>query len=190
MRCSGVSRQNRTALNACGEPVALIFLIQPFHDRCAIRGSATCRRAKPGDSPVYNGRIGSTCSKPLNSRRSQLAVSQFRSPFSSLASRFLPFPPLFPLCAAQTQVKLAARAARSQFWQTADLPARIQVAVPGHDAEDEFAARDLEDAIKRIAPQSPTNPTRRAAALSRHASAHRLRGSKALLARATSPSIP
>jgi hypothetical protein len=40
----------------------------------------------------------------------------------------------------------------ANFGQTADLPAKILVAVPGHDAEDEFAARDLEDAIKRIAP--------------------------------------
>jgi hexosaminidase len=32
------------------------------------------------------------------------------------------------------------------------LPDKILVAVPGHDAEDEFAARDLEDALKRIAP--------------------------------------
>jgi len=40
----------------------------------------------------------------------------------------------------------------ANFGPAAGLPARILVAVPGRDAEDEFAARDLEDAIKRIAP--------------------------------------
>jgi hypothetical protein len=34
------------------------------------------------------------------------------------------------------------------------------VDVPGHDAEDEFAARDLEDAIKRIAPPISILPRR------------------------------
>ena len=58
------------------------------------------------------------------------------------------------LCAAQTQVKLLPAPREANFGQTADLPARILVAVPGHDAEDEFAARDLEDAIKRIAPSA------------------------------------
>jgi hypothetical protein len=58
------------------------------------------------------------------------------------------------LCSAQTQVKLLPAPREANFSQTADLPARILVAVPGHDAEDEFAARDLEDAIKRIAPSA------------------------------------
>jgi len=40
----------------------------------------------------------------------------------------------------------------ANFGQTSPLPDRILVTVPGHDAEDEFAARDLEDALKRIAP--------------------------------------
>ncbi len=56
--------------------------------------------------------------------------------------------------AAQTQVKLLPAPREANFGQTTDLPARVVVAVPGHDAEDEFAARDLEDAIKRIAPSA------------------------------------
>jgi hexosaminidase len=58
------------------------------------------------------------------------------------------------LCAAQTQVKLLPAPREANFGQTADLPAKIQVVVPGHDAEDEFAAHDLEDAIKRITPSA------------------------------------
>jgi hypothetical protein len=38
------------------------------------------------------------------------------------------------------------------FGQTTQLPDKIVVVVPGRDAEDEFAARDLEDALKRSAP--------------------------------------
>jgi hypothetical protein len=58
------------------------------------------------------------------------------------------------LCSAQAQVKLLPAPREAHFGPTADLPAKILVAVPGHDAEDEFAARDLENAIKRIAPDS------------------------------------
>jgi hexosaminidase len=58
------------------------------------------------------------------------------------------------LCAAQSQLKLLPAPREANFGQTSDLPARILVVVPGHDAEDEFAARDLEDAIKRIAPSA------------------------------------
>ncbi|MGD0479163.1 MAG: beta-N-acetylhexosaminidase [Terracidiphilus sp.] len=57
-------------------------------------------------------------------------------------------------CSAQVQVKLLPAPREANFGQTADLSARILVAVPGHEAEDEFAARDLEDAIKRIAPSA------------------------------------
>jgi len=42
----------------------------------------------------------------------------------------------------------------AHFATAADLPAKIVVAVPGRDAQDEFAARDLEDAIK----QMPVDP--------------------------------
>ena len=58
------------------------------------------------------------------------------------------------LCSAQMQVKLLPAPREANFGQTADLPARILVAVPGHDAECEFAARDLEDAIRRITPSA------------------------------------
>jgi len=57
-------------------------------------------------------------------------------------------------CDAQAPVKLLPAPREASFTQTTDLPSRILVAVPGHDAEDEFAARDLEDAIKRIVPDS------------------------------------
>jgi hypothetical protein len=57
-------------------------------------------------------------------------------------------------CSAQAQVKLLPAPREAHFGQTADLPARILVDVPGRDAEDEFAAHDLENAIKRIAPSA------------------------------------
>jgi hexosaminidase len=56
------------------------------------------------------------------------------------------------LAAAQTKPALLPAPREASFGQTTPLPDRILVVVPGHDAEDEFAARDLEDAIKRIAP--------------------------------------
>ena len=56
------------------------------------------------------------------------------------------------VCAAQTQIRLLPAPREAHFGETTDLPAKILVTVPGHDAEDEFAARDLESAIKLIAP--------------------------------------
>ena len=53
---------------------------------------------------------------------------------------------------AQTRPALLPAPREANFGQTTPLPDKILVVVPGHDAEDEFAARDLEDAIKRIAP--------------------------------------
>ncbi len=53
---------------------------------------------------------------------------------------------------AQVQPKLLPAPRESHFDQTTELPARVLVTVPGHNAEDEFAERDLEDALKRIAP--------------------------------------
>ncbi len=55
---------------------------------------------------------------------------------------------------AQVQVKLLPAPREAHFGPTADLPAHILVTVPGRDPEDEFAARDLEDALKRVAPPS------------------------------------
>ncbi len=44
-------------------------------------------------------------------------------------------------------------APREAHWETAvDLPARIVVSAPGRSAEDEFAATDLEEAIKQLPP--------------------------------------
>jgi hypothetical protein len=54
--------------------------------------------------------------------------------------------------AAQTKLALLPAPREANFGQTTELPNKILVVVPGHDAEDEFAARDLEDALKRIAP--------------------------------------
>ncbi len=54
--------------------------------------------------------------------------------------------------AAQTQVRLLPAPREVHFGETTDLPAKILVALPGHEADDEFAARDLESAIKLIAP--------------------------------------
>jgi hypothetical protein len=54
--------------------------------------------------------------------------------------------------AAQTKPALLPAPREANFQQTTPLPDKILVAVPGHDPEDEFAAHDLEEAIKRIAP--------------------------------------
>jgi hypothetical protein len=51
----------------------------------------------------------------------------------------------------QTQVRLLPAPREMHFGEEIALPARIEVSVPGHDAEDEFAARDLEDAAKQAA---------------------------------------
>ncbi len=56
------------------------------------------------------------------------------------------------LSAAPPQIHLLPAPREAQFAQTAPLPARIEVEVPGHNAEDEFAASDLEDAIRGLAP--------------------------------------
>jgi hexosaminidase len=58
---------------------------------------------------------------------------------------------LVSLVPAGAQVRLLPAPREAHFGQTADLPARVVVSVPGHDLQDEFAARDLEDGLKRIA---------------------------------------
>ena len=71
---------------------------------------------------------------------------------------------LFPVSSsAQTAVKLLPAPREANFGQTVNLPTRILVTVPGRDAEDQFAARDLDDAIKRSA--AATGASRAAAAL-------------------------
>ena len=56
------------------------------------------------------------------------------------------------LAIAQTQIHLLPAPREAHFDGKTSLPARIDVSVPGHDADDEFAARDLEDAFKSDAP--------------------------------------
>jgi len=56
--------------------------------------------------------------------------------------------------AAQTQIRLLPAPREVHFGETTDLPVKILVTVPGHDSQDEFAARDLESAIKLIAPDA------------------------------------
>ena len=75
---------------------------------------------------------------------------------------------LFPVhSAAQAQVKLLPAPREASFGPIAILPARILVAVPGRDPEDMFAARDLEDAIKSIAPSADQPHTAAAQSLYR-----------------------
>ncbi|MEI9968142.1 MAG: hypothetical protein WDM87_05765 [Terracidiphilus sp.] len=73
----------------------------------------------------------------------------------------------------QTPIRLLPAPREAHFGETTPLPDKIVVVVPGHDAEDEFAARDLEDALKRVAPCRRPNrrPIHcRATAVSHHAS--------------------
>jgi len=78
--------------------------------------------------------------------------------FTRLTSFFLARAAIFAVFAgaatgaAQTKLALLPAPREVNFGQTTQLPDKILVAVPGRDAEDEFAARDLEDALKRITP--------------------------------------
>ena len=80
--------------------------------------------------------------------------------FTRLTSFFLARAAIFAVFAgaatgaAQTKIALLPAPREVNFGQTTQLPDKILVAVPGRDAEDEFAARDLEDALKRITPAS------------------------------------
>src|ERR1700679_3110537 len=56
------------------------------------------------------------------------------------------FPALVP-----AQVHLLPAPREAHFQGETALPARIAVSVPGHDAEDAFAARDLEEAVRESA---------------------------------------
>jgi len=53
------------------------------------------------------------------------------------------------LAAGQAQVRLLPAPREARFNAQIDLPAKIIVSVPGRDEQDEFAARDLEEAIKQ-----------------------------------------
>jgi hypothetical protein len=50
---------------------------------------------------------------------------------------------------AAAQIRLLPAPREAHFGQETVVPATIAVSVPGHDAEDAFAARDLEDAVKK-----------------------------------------
>jgi hypothetical protein len=63
------------------------------------------------------------------------------------------------LSAAQTQVRLLPAPRETQFGQAVVLPGRVTVVVPGRDEQDQFAARDLEEALKRVAPAGETSHT-------------------------------
>ena len=58
--------------------------------------------------------------------------------------------PQAPSPAAPPQVKLLPAPREAHFSGAADLPEKIVVVVPGRDSQDEFAARDLEDAFKQM----------------------------------------
>ncbi len=51
---------------------------------------------------------------------------------------------------AQVEVHLLPAPREAHFTATADLPARVTVTVPGHDADDEFAAQDLKEALAAL----------------------------------------
>lgn len=65
---------------------------------------------------------------------------------------------------AQVQVHLLPAPREARLGANLDLPARIIVSVPGHDAEDEFAAQDLEVAIQLVQPADHQDAKRASAA--------------------------
>jgi hypothetical protein len=79
-----------------------------------------------------------------------LKAARFVLPAFLLAVAIPAVPAQSAPTAAPAQVKLLPAPRDANFTGTADLPSRIQVVVPGRDAQDEFAARDLEDAIKQM----------------------------------------
>ncbi len=58
---------------------------------------------------------------------------------------------------AVAQVRLLPAPREAHFAGETALPATIAVSVPGHDAEDEFAARDLEEAVKETTAKPVTD---------------------------------
>ncbi len=57
------------------------------------------------------------------------------------------------VAAGQAQVHLLPAPREAHFGAQTPLPERIAIEAPGHNADDTFAARDLEDAVKQIAPE-------------------------------------
>jgi hypothetical protein len=68
------------------------------------------------------------------------------------------------LATAQTQIHLLPAPREAHFGAMTTLPAKIAIAVPGHDAADEFAASDLEAAVKQNAVPEDAHPARAAVA--------------------------
>src|SRR5580692_3020409 len=68
------------------------------------------------------------------------------------SNRFLALFISISICfaSAQAPVHLLPAPREANFGATVDLPSRIIVSVPVHNEQDEFAARDLEDALKSI----------------------------------------
>lgn len=58
------------------------------------------------------------------------------------------------LSIAQAPVALLPAPREPHLGPAVDLPGKVVVIVPEHNAEDEFAAQDLQDALKRIAPEA------------------------------------
>lgn len=87
-----------------------------------------------------------------NAHYFELKVVQMRH-----SNRFLGFVLTISVCAslpalAQSPVHLLPAPREASFGASADLPARIIVSVPVHNEQDEFAAHDLEDAIRLMKP--------------------------------------
>jgi hypothetical protein len=79
---------------------------------------------------------------------------------------------------AAAQVRLLPAPREASFGPETPLPAKIAVSAPASDADDQFAARDLEEAVKQAAPSVPASAAYRVVLL-RTGSAE----AKALLAR-------
>jgi len=62
------------------------------------------------------------------------------------------------MATAQIQTHLLPAPREAHFDGTTSLPARIDVSIPGHDADDEFAARDLLEAVKNSASAPAAKP--------------------------------
>ena len=67
-----------------------------------------------------------------------------------LAAAFAALATVAPPIHAQTKIKLLPAPREARFDGAADLPARVLVSVPGRDPQDEFAARDLADAVQQM----------------------------------------
>jgi hypothetical protein len=58
---------------------------------------------------------------------------------------------------AAAQVRLLPAPREASFGPETPLPAKIAVSVPARDADDQFAARDLEEAVKQATPSAPAS---------------------------------